>query len=125
MNKFTFKMKDRMKLVIEKNYANSCTLTISGKEDTVFHFGKKRAADLVNYLNGTIVATVTYGISEKFLFRKTAKAPAGGLSLIHTDVDSYRLVIYKDNIKIFTEDGLAKKQVKKIIKVMKEVYEVG
>lgn len=31
MNKFSFKMKDRMKIVVEKVANNSFTLTVSGK----------------------------------------------------------------------------------------------
>lgn len=122
MNKFSFKMKDRMKIVVEKVANNSFTLTVSGKEDVTFRFSKKRAAELVKHFQ----SVVTFGTAEKFEFRKSVKAPAGNLSLTQPTncVESYCLTIYKDTTKIFQEVGMSKKQVKKMIKVMREVYGV-
>lgn len=125
MNKFTFKMKDRMKLVIERPAANSCVLIVSGKKDIRFSFSKKRAAELISCLQGTI----TYGIEKDFTFRKTLKSPAGKIVLTHptTLVDSYTLAVTEDMksnkfLEVFNETDIPKKQIKKMIKVMKEVY---
>ena len=120
MNKFTFKMKDRMKLVVERPATNSCTFTVSGKKDTTFRFSKKRAAELVN----SLASTITYGTSSPFLFKKTLKSPAGGVVLTQptTMVDAYELLVKEGNLIIFVENGISKKQVKKMIKTMKEVY---
>lgn len=122
MNKFSFKMKDRTKLVVERVATNSCTLTVSGKEDTVFRFSKKRAADLVLHMQ----TVITKGSADKFIFKKSAKAPAGSFDLSQptTCVEAYVLTIYKDDNKLFFDAGIPKKQVKKMIKVMKEVYGV-
>ena len=119
MNKFTFKMKDRMKLVVERPATNSCTFTVSGKKDTTFRFSKKRAAELVN----SLASTITYGTSSPFLFKKTLKSPAGSVVLTQpTMVDAYELLVKEGNLIIFVENGISKKQVKKMIKTMKEVY---
>lgn len=120
MNKFTFKMKDRMRLVVERPATNSCTFTVSGKEDVTFRFSKKRAAELVN----SLVSTITYGTSSPFLFKKTLKSPAGSVVLTQptTAVDAYELLVKEGNMIIFVEGGISKKQVKKMIKTMKEVY---
>ena len=120
MNKFTFKMKDRMKLVVERPATNSCTFTVSGKKDTTFRFSKKRAAELVN----SLASTITYGTSSPFLFKKTLKSPAGSVVLTRptTMVDAYELLVKEGNLIIFVENGISKKQVKKMIKTMKEVY---
>lgn len=122
MNKFTFKMKDRMKLVVERPATNSCTFTVSGKKDVTFRFSKKRAAELVN----SLVSTITYGTSSPFLFKKTLKSPAGSVVLTQhtTMVDAYELLVKEGNLIIFVENGISKKQVKKMIKTMKEVYGV-
>lgn len=122
MNKFSFKMKDRMKLVVERVSTNSCTLTVSGKEDVTFRFSKKRAGDLVKHLHNVL----TYGTSEKVEFKKSAKAPAGSFDLTQPEisVEEFCLIIYRDDTKLFFEDGLSRKQVKKMIKVMREVYGV-
>ena len=124
MNKFTFKMKDRMKLVVERPATNSCTFTVSGKKDTTFRFSKKRAAELVNSLSSTI----TYGTSSPFLFKKTLKSPAGSIVVVLTQpttmVDAYELLVKEGNLIIFVENGISKKQVKKMIKTIKEVYGV-
>lgn len=126
MDKFTFKMSDRKKLVIEKLAVNSCTLEVSGKDSVVFRFSKKRAGDLVKCFTGVL----TYGVKKDFDFRKTIKAPAGYLEVEQptTMVDSYSLVVCMEhknkNIELLCETGLSRKQVKKIIKVMKEVYGV-
>ena len=120
MNKFTFKMKDRMKLVVERPATNSCTFTISGKDDITFRFSKKRAAELVN----SLASTITYGTSSPFLFKKTLKSPAGSIVLTQpiTMVDAYELLVKEGNLIVFVENGISKKQVKKMIKTMKEVY---
>ena len=120
MNKFTFKMKDRMKLVVERPATNSCTFTVSGKKDTTFRFSKKRAAELVN----SLASTITYGTSSPFLFKKTLKSPAVSVVLTQptTMVDAYELLVKEGNLIIFVENGISKKQVKKMIKTMKEVY---
>lgn len=125
MNKFSFKMKDRIKLVVERVATNSCTLTVSGKDEVVFRFSKKRAASLVSSLHSAI----TYGVAKEFDFRKTVKAPAGSFVLHQPTacVDAYQLIICEDYSKdksreLISESGLSKKQVKKMIKVMKEVY---
>ena len=122
MNKFTFKMKDRMKLVVERPATTSCTFTVSGKKDTTFRFSKKRAAELVN----SLASTITYGTSSPFLFKKTLKSPAGSVVLTQptTMVDAYELLVKEGNLIIFVENGISKKQVKKMIKIMKEVYGV-
>ena len=122
MNKFTFKMKDRMKLVVERPATNSCTFTVSGKKDITFRFSKKRAAELVN----SLASTITYGTSSPFLFKKTLKSPAGSVVLTQptTMVDAYELLVKEGNLIIFVEGGISKKQVKKMIKTMKEVYGV-
>lgn len=122
MEKFSFKMKDRMKIVVEKNSPNSCSLTVSGKSSITFSFSKKRAAELVQKMQSVI----TYGVGDKFVFRKTLKSPAGSFDLSQptTCVDSYYLVIFEGDRKIFCEGGLTKKSVKKMIKVMKEVFGV-
>ena len=122
MNKFTFKMKDRMKLVVERPATNSCTFTVSGKKDITFRFSKKRAAELVN----SLASTITYGTSSPFLFKKTLKSPAGNIVLTQptTMVDAYELLVKEGNLIIFVENGISKKQVKKMIKTMKEVYGV-
>ena len=122
MNKFTFKMKDRMKLVVERPATNSCTFAVSGKKDITFRFSKKRAAELVN----SLASTITYGTSSPFLFKKTLKSPAGSVVLTQptTMVDAYELLVKEGNLIIFVENGISKKQVKKMIKTMKEVYGV-
>ena len=124
MNKFTFKMKDRMKLVVERPATNSCTFTVSGKKDITFHFSKKHAAELVN----SLASTITYGTSSPFLFKKTLKSPAGSIVVVLTQpttmVDAYELLVKEGNLIIFVENGISKKQVKKMIKIMKEVYGV-
>lgn len=126
MDKFTFKMSDRKKLVIEKLAVNSCTLEVAGKDSVVFRFSKKRAGDLVKCFTGVL----TYGVKKEFDFRKTVKAPAGYLEVEQPTVmvDSYSLVICEEqknrNVELLSETGLSRKQVKKIIKVMKEVYGV-
>lgn len=126
MDKFTFKMSDRKKLVIEKLAVNSCTLEVAGKDSVVFRFSKKRAGDLVKCFTGVL----TYGVKKSFDFHKTVKAPAGYLELEQptTMVDSYSLVVCVEqknkNVELLSEIGLSRKQMKKIIKVMKEVYGV-
>lgn len=126
MNKFTFKMSDRKKLVVEKLAVNSCTLEVSGKDSVVFRFSKKRAEELVK----CITSTLTYGIKQEFDFRKTTKAPAGYFEIEQptTMVDSYSLVVCEEqknrNVELLYERGISKKQMKKIVKVMKEVYGV-
>ena len=122
MNKFTFKMKDRMKLVVERPATNSCTFTVSGKKDITFRFSKKRATELVN----SLASTITYGTSSPFLFKKTLKSPAGSIVVVLTQpttmVDAYELLVKEGNLIIFVENGISKKQVKKMVKTMKEVY---
>lgn len=120
MDKFSFKMKDRMKLVVERHTANSCTLTVSGKHDTTFSFSKKRAAELIECLTSTL----TYGTEKEFQFRKTLKSPAGNITLYQptTTVEAYRLVILCGTKTVFNEDDIAKKHIKKMVKVMREVY---
>ena len=126
MDKFTFKMSDRKKLVIEKVAANTMTLEVSGKDSVVFRFSKKRAGDLVKCFTGVL----TYGVKKDFDFRKTVKAPAGYLEVEQptTMVDSYSLVICVEhknrNVELLYETGISRKKMKKIIKVRKEVYGV-
>lgn len=122
MNKFSFKMSDRKKLVVERVATNSCTLTVSGKTDTTFRFSKKRAAGLLSHMQSVL----TYGTADKFMFNRTVKAPAGSFDLTQPTpmVDAYFLTIFEDKTKILQESGMPRKQVKKMIKVMREVYDV-
>ena len=121
MNKFTFKMKDRMKLVVERPATNSCTVTVSGKTDTTFRFSKKRAAELVDSLKWSSI-----GIDSSFSFKKTLKAPSGRISLQECVYKKgfYELSVEEKGVLIFCEGSLSKKWVKKLINTMKEVYGV-
>lgn len=125
MDKFSIKMKDRKCLVLEKIAANSYTLTVTGKEDTTFTFSKKRAAKLCS----TIKDGYTFGTEIPFDFNKTSKSPAGCFTISQPSacVDSYRILIREKDISgsyitVFDESGISRKLLKKMVKVMKDVY---
>lgn len=124
MDKFSFSFCSlRKKLIIERLSPLSLSVTVQGKEDTEFHFGKKRAEELVLKLHDTI----TTGKACDFHFNKTKTSIEGWLLLEKTspNKEEYHLTIESDNKVFLDEEKLPKKQIKKIIKVMKEVYRVG
>lgn len=120
MGKFTFKMKDRMKIVIDRPAVNSCTLTISGKNDTVFSFSKRRAGELTD----KVISVLTYGTPATFRFRKTVKSPAGYIVIEQptTCVDAYSITVCEDEKQIFFENSIPRKTLKKMMKTMREVW---
>lgn len=124
MDKYTFSFSNlRNRLVIERFSPLSLSVTVRGKEDTEFHFSKKRAEELVLKLHDTI----TTGKVCSFHFNKTQTSIGGWLQLERPspNKEEYHLTIGGET-KVFLEVlGISRKQIKKIIKVMKEVYKIG
>lgn len=120
MEKFTFKLDNRMKLVAEKISPRINLFTVKGKKDYVFRLNSKKTKELVQ----VFVSVSTYGLEDKRCDLTKSEHNEGGV-LHFSDLQNgeYHLVVYCDYKKIL-DTKFNKKFLKKLYKTMKEVYEI-
>jgi hypothetical protein len=120
MGKFTFRLKDRMKLTVEKVSPRVCLFIVSGKHTHTFRITSKRAKELVKVF--TDVSTFGY---EDMRVDLTGSDDTKNGVLHFGDMQNgdYHLLVFSDTKKIL-DTTFNKKFLKKMYRTMKEVYEI-
>ena len=117
MSKFTFRLKDRMKLTVEKVSPRVCLFIVSGKHTYTFRVSSKKAKEVVCGLEDCIV----FGRSKTIVLDGNMNI---GEMVISCDSDNeYQLVITCENKKVL-DYIFNKKSLRKVYKTMKEVFEI-
>ena len=117
MSKFTFRLKDRIKLTVEKVSPRVCLFTVSGKHTYTFRVSSKKAKEVVCGLEDCII----FGRSKTIVLDGNMNT---GEIMISCDSDNeYQLVITCENKKVL-DYIFNKKSLKKVYKTMKEVFEI-
>lgn len=117
MNKFTFRLKDRMKLAVEKVSPRVCLFTVSGKHTYTFRVSSKKAKEVMYGLEDCII----FGRSKTIVLDGNMNT---GEMVISCDNDNeYQLIITCENRKVL-DCFFNKKSLKKMYKTMKEVFEI-
>ena len=116
-NKFTFRLKDRMKLTVEKVSPRVCLFTVSGKHTYTFRVSSKKAKEVVYSLGDCIIFGRNYNVSLD------GNMNTGELSIYWLNSNEYQLIITCETKKVldFTFNN---KFMKKMYKTMKEVFEI-
>lgn len=114
MNKFTFKLKDRMKLTVEKVSPRVCLITVSGKHTHSYKVTSKGARDIVNGLKLTC--------SEPTFISKFQIGEEAYFSVRGVDED-FNLKVTEGK-KVILNTTFNKKFLKKMYRTMREVFEI-
>ena len=120
-NKFTFRLKDRMKLTVEKVSPRVCLFTVSGKHTYTFRVSSKKAKEVACGLEDCLEDCIIFGRSKIILLDGNMNT---GEMMISCDNDNeYQLIITCENKKVL-DYVFNKKSLKKVYKTMKEVFEI-
>ena len=121
MSKFTFRLKDRMKLTVEKVSPRVCLFIVSGKHTYTFRVSSKKAKEVVCGLEDCLEDCIIFGRSKIILLDGNMNT---GEMMISCDNDNeYQLIITCENKKVL-DYVFNKKSLKKVYKTMKEVFEI-
>lgn len=116
MDKFTFRLKDRMKLTVEKVSPRVCLFTVSGKHTYTYRISSKKAREVVSALESCSI----YGLDKTV--ELTGSMNTGEMMVSCENDNEYRLIVTCG--KKVLDTSFNKKLLKKIYKTMKEVYEI-
>ena len=117
MSKFTFRLKDRMKLTVEKVSPRVCLFTVSGKHTYTFRVSSKKAKEVVYSLEDCII----FGRSKTIVLDGNMNT---GEMVISCDNDNeYQLIITCETKKVL-DVTFNNKFMKKMYKTIKEVLEI-
>lgn len=117
MGKFTFRLKDRMKLTVEKVSPRVCLFTVSGKHTYTFRMSSKKAKEVVHSLGDCIIFGRNYTVSLD------GNMNTGEMMISCDNDNEYQLIITCENRKVL-DFIFNKKSLKKVYKTMKEVFEI-
>lgn len=118
MGKFTFKMKDRMKVTVEKISPRVCLFSVRGKVENSFRISSKRARELVG-----IFTDVCSNGGHRRIDLNGSDTSRGGVLHISEENGEYHLLIFSDTKRVL-DTTFNKKFLKKMYRTMKEVYEI-
>lgn len=119
MNKFTFRLKDRMKLTVEKVSPRVCLFVVSGKNTYTFRISSKKAKEVVS-------AFKTVGSIPDIVVRVDldGNMSTGVLRLHYITDNEYDLLVFCDGGRKILDTTFNKKFLKKMYKTMEEVFEI-
>ena len=117
MSKFTFRLKDRMKLTVEKVSPRVCLFTVSGKHTYTFRVSNKKAKEVVYSLEDCII----FGRSKTIVL--DGNMNTGEIMILCESDNEYQLIVTCGNKKVL-DSTFNKKSLKKVYKTMKEVFEI-
>lgn len=118
MGKFTFRLKDRMKITVDKCSPRVCLFVVSGKTTHTFRITSKRARELVSDF-----VEVCFNGGNQRRDLNGSDTTRDGVLRISEQGNEYHLVVFSDTKKIL-DTTFNKKFLKKMYRTMKEVYEI-